>query len=70
MLSWWSAGAPTGCQRFSFFMHAGGVTHIPRAEEVESFVYDNVSQFQNWKCFAHYSSTHNEIMWFYVLDGR
>ena len=54
---------------FSFFMHAGGVVHIPRAEDVEGWVFKHVSKFQNWKCFAHYSSSFNEVTWFYVPDG-
>ena len=53
---------------FSFFMYAGGVTHIPRSDEIESWIYDRLSSFQNWKCFAHYSSENNEVTWFYVEE--
>lgn len=53
-----------------FFMYGGGtVQKIPNTDDIRDWLYARLDGQQNWKVACRYLSEHNDIVWFYVLDG-
>lgn len=65
-----AAGRAYWMSHRDFFMYGGGtVQKIPNSEDIRDWLYARLDGQQNWKVSCRFLSEHNEIAWFYVLDG-
>lgn len=53
----------------NFFVYGGTVQFIPRQDEIQDWLFNQLDTSQNWKCNATYSESNNEIRWEYVAEG-
>lgn len=56
--------------RNNFFMFDGVIRRMPRTEDINDFVFDNLEFDQSEKAFAKHMSEHNEIWFFYPVGDE
>lgn len=52
-----------------FWMWNGSTTPIPRATDIETWVFGNIDANQKSKCFAHYDAVNNSVDFYFVPSG-
>jgi len=56
--------------RGNFYMYSGYVVDIPNADDINSFVDDNISDLQDVKTVCGYNQVFDEIWWWFVAEGE
>lgn len=54
----------------TYWMYNGTVQPMPNVEDIRKFVFDNLNTSYGYQCTAVYSSTHNEVWFFYTVNGQ
>lgn len=62
-------GAAFWMSQSGFVMYAGYPQKIPNAEDVESWIFKRLDDYQKIKCVASYNALHNEVWFWFTLQG-
>lgn len=54
----------------NFYYFDGVIRRMPRAEDINDFVFNNLDRVQSEKVFCRYMSEHSEIWWFYPVGAE
>jgi hypothetical protein len=54
----------------TFWMYSGSVVPMPNVEDIRKFVFDKLKTDYGYQCTASYNPQHNEIWFFYTIEGE